>query len=111
MAETSGIGDWANIGPKIPIKIKIPTRTRPTSPAGLRAMRRSVVPSDRAARVRGLLSRAEGIVVVAAMLTPLGDAHARVERAVHDVRQEVGHDDGDRDNQEDALHHRVIAGV
>ena len=33
----------------------------------------------------------------------------RIEEAVHDVGDEVGHHDGDRQQQEDALEHRVVA--
>ena len=35
--------------------------------------------------------------------------HPRIEEAVDEVGAEVGHDDGDRQEQEDPLEHRVVA--
>src|SRR5215467_1139286 len=84
---------------------------KPMNPARLRriALKKSWMDATACC---GALGPADPIalvpIVCATSLLLVCDPNARVQPAVEQVRQQVGHDDGGSDDHEDALHDGVV---
>src|SRR5579859_3741443 len=94
------------------IRTKRMKTMKPRSPARLRAIaasRPSPPATARGAGCPGRSARLVPTVWATGLLFLRRDPNARIQPAIQQVREQVGDHHRGRDDQEDALHHRVVA--
>src|SRR5215469_13173189 len=94
-----------NSGPKSATSTKKPMISRPTVTLPLTVARRHRLRSRASGGCSMFVST--GIAVTLKLSPPLA-AHARIKNDVDHIGQQVGDENGHRDNQEEALNHGVV---
>src|SRR3954454_20662408 len=103
LGSTAGVKN----GPIAVISTSSATMMKPMKPAGLRRNPR-MMPAKRETPVVPMAATAPPVAAASVISSPLtlaGNPDPRIQPAVENVGEQVGHHHGDRDDQEDPLQH------